>query len=93
MPWYYAGPEAKPVGPLSVEELHDRRVSGVVGPDTYVIEHTGHGAANLAWKHYKEVFPTNLAPTAPIPAAAVAKSAMRRAERMRCDCKGLNAIM
>ena len=68
MPWYYAGPEAKPVGPLSVEELHDRRVSGVVGADTYIIEHTGPGTENLAWKRYKEVFPTNLPPTPPIPA-------------------------
>lgn len=67
MPWYYAGPEAKPVGPLSVQELHDRHVSGVVGQDTYIIEHTGHGAENLAWKRYKDVFPTNLPPTPPIP--------------------------
>jgi Domain of unknown function (DUF4190) len=67
MSWYYAGPEAKPVGPLSVEELHDRHVSGTVGPDTYVIEHTTTGAESLAWKRYKEVFPTNLAPTPPLP--------------------------
>ena len=67
MPWYYAGPEAKPVGPLSVQELHDRHVSGVVGADTYVIEHTGHSTENLAWKRYQDVFPTNLAPTPPIP--------------------------
>ena len=25
MPWYYAGPEAKPVGPVSLEEIHARR--------------------------------------------------------------------
>ena len=41
MPWYYAGPEAKPVGPLSVEELHARHLSGAVTAETYVIEHTG----------------------------------------------------
>ncbi len=65
MPWYYAGPEAKPVGPLSVEELHARHLSGIVTPDTYVIEHTGQPPENWAWKHYREVFPTNLPPVPP----------------------------
>jgi len=72
MPWYYAGPEAKPVGPLSVEELHARHVSGTVTPDTYVIEHTGHAIENWGWKRYREVFPTNLSPTPPPPAIASA---------------------
>jgi hypothetical protein len=65
MPWYYAGPEAKPVGPLSVEELHARHLSGVVTPQTYVIEHTGQPVENWAWKRYHEVFPTNLPPAPP----------------------------
>ena len=68
MPWYYAGPEAKPVGPLSVEELHARHVSGTVTPDTYVIEHTGQPSADWTWKRYHEVFPTNLPPVPPPPA-------------------------
>jgi len=68
MPWYYAGPEAKPVGPLSVEELHARHVSGTVTAETYVIEHTGQPMENWAWKHYHEVFPTNLPPVPPAPA-------------------------
>jgi len=59
MPWYYAGPEAKPVGPVSVEELHARRISGGVKPETYVIEHTGQATENLAWKRYQDVFPSS----------------------------------
>jgi hypothetical protein len=65
MPWYYAGPEAKPVGPLSVEELHARHVSGIVTAETYVIEHADQPVENWAWKHYREVFPTNLPPVPP----------------------------
>jgi hypothetical protein len=65
MPWYYAGPEAKPVGPLSVEELDARYVSGIVTSETYVIEHTGQPSADWAWKRYREVFPTNLPPVPP----------------------------
>jgi hypothetical protein len=65
MPWYYAGPDAQPVGPVSVEELHARRLNGTILPETYVIEHTGHPQENWAWKHYREVFPTNLAPVHP----------------------------
>jgi hypothetical protein len=59
MPWYYAGPEAKPVGPVSVEQLHACRVSGGVKPETYVIEHTGQAGENLAWKRYQDVFPSS----------------------------------
>jgi hypothetical protein len=78
MPWYYAGPEAKPVGPLSVEELQARRLHGAVTPETYVIEHTGQPVENLAWKRFRYVFPTSpvlpplpvippLTPPAPVP--------------------------
>jgi hypothetical protein len=71
MPWYYAGPEAKPVGPLTVEELHARHASGAVKPDTYIIEQTGQPVETLAWKHYREIFPTNLPPVPPPTAPAV----------------------
>jgi hypothetical protein len=57
MPWYYAGPEAKPVGPVSLEELHARRVNGVVSPETYIIEHTGQSGDPGTWKRYREIFP------------------------------------
>ena len=70
MPWYYAGPEAKPVGPLSVEELQARFASGVVKAETYIIEQTGQPAESLAWKHYREVFPTHLPPVPPPAAVA-----------------------
>ena len=63
MPWYFAGPDAKPVGPFSVQELHERRVNGAVTPETYVLEHTGSGTQGLTWKRYREVFPTDLPPT------------------------------
>ncbi len=66
MPWYYAGPEAKPVGPVTLEELHARRVNGTVKSDTYVIEHTGQPTENWAWKRYQEVFPSS-ASLPPIP--------------------------
>ena len=49
MPWYYAGPEAKPVGPVSLEELHARRLSGAIQPETYVIEDTGQPDPARAW--------------------------------------------
>src|SRR5271156_6542755 len=58
MPWYYAGPEAKPVGPVTLEELHACRVRGIVTPDTYVIEHTGQPDASWAWKRYQDIFPS-----------------------------------
>jgi hypothetical protein len=75
MPWYYAGPEAKPTGPVTLDELHACRVSGVVRPETYVIEHTGQASENLAWKRYQDVFPPSPSlpplpslPTPPAPA-------------------------
>ncbi len=52
MPWYYAGPEAKPVGPVTLEELQALRARGTVAPETYVIEEKGQGMAGLAWKRY-----------------------------------------
>jgi hypothetical protein len=78
MPWYYAGPEAKPVGPLSTDELHALRGAGTITPETFVIEHTGPGAAPLAWKRYRELFPVEpasaafpAAPLSPIAPAAI----------------------
>ena len=64
MPWYYAGPEAKPVGPVTLDELHAARASGTVKPETFVIEQTGPSAEGLAWKRYQDVFPaaTSLPP-------------------------------
>jgi hypothetical protein len=59
MPWYYAGPEAKPVGPVTLDELHACRVKGTVTPETYVIEHTGQPGENWGWKHYRDVFPSS----------------------------------
>jgi len=59
MPWYYAGPEAKPVGPVTLDELHACRVRGIVTPQTYVIEHTGQPSENWAWKHYQDIFPSS----------------------------------
>jgi len=59
MPWYYAGPEAKPVGPVTLDELHACRVRGIVTPQTYVIEHTGQPGENWAWKHYQDIFPSS----------------------------------
>jgi hypothetical protein len=66
MPWYYAGPDARPVGPISLEELHARRLQGAVMPETYVIEHTGQASDVLAWRRYREVFPSSpVLPPAP----------------------------
>ena len=59
MPWYYAGPEAKPVGPLSVEELHACRVRGTISPETYVLEQKGQPGEVIAWKRYQEFFPAS----------------------------------
>jgi hypothetical protein len=70
MPWYYAGPEAKPVGPLSLDELHARRVSGAISPETYVIEHTGLPNEVRAWKRYREVFSYAPVPLPPAPVVA-----------------------
>lgn len=71
MPWYYAGPEAKPVGPISAEELHSRRAGGIISPETYVIEQTGQSPETLAWKRYQDLFPTGgaLPPLPPLPAS------------------------
>ncbi len=66
MPWYYAGPEAKPVGPVSLEELHARRVNGTVSPETYIIEQPVQPGET--WKRYRDVFPTS--PSLPPPAPA-----------------------
>jgi hypothetical protein len=59
MPWFYAGPEAKPVGPISVEELHACRVRGTISAETYVIEQKAQSGAAMAWKRYSEVFPAS----------------------------------
>lgn len=70
MPWYYAGPEAKPVGPVSLEELHARRLNGSISADTYVIEHTGQASDLVSWKRYREVFPSSpVLPSIPNPSA------------------------
>jgi hypothetical protein len=67
MPWYYAGPEAKPLGPVSAEQLQGLFASGTISSETFVIEHTGPGSAHLAWKRYREVFSavTTLPPLPP----------------------------
>jgi hypothetical protein len=67
MPWYYAGPEAKPVGPVSLEELQARRISGVILPETYIIEDTGQPDPSRTWKRYRDVFPTASASLPPVP--------------------------
>jgi hypothetical protein len=76
MSWYYAGPDAKPVGPLTLEELHARRATATISPETYVIEYVGAPGDARAWKRYKELFPaaSSLPPLPPpatpaIPAA------------------------
>jgi hypothetical protein len=72
MPWYYVGPDAKPVGPLSLEELQSRRLSGALSPETYVVE-TGTPTAPKEWRHYREFFPAAavLPPLPPLPAPPV----------------------
>lgn len=71
MPWYYAGPEAKPVGPVSAEQLQGLFASGTITSETFVIEHTGPGAAGLAWRRYREAFSAaTMLP--PIPSASPA---------------------
>jgi len=69
MPWYYAGPEAKPVGPVSLEELQALRAGGTLSSETYVIEHTGKPVDTLAWRRYQDVFPalSSLPPLPPLP--------------------------
>jgi hypothetical protein len=56
MSWYYVGPDAKPVGPISLEDLQARRADGAVGSDTYVIEAPA-GSAPKEWRRYREFFP------------------------------------
>jgi hypothetical protein len=69
MPWYYAGPEAKPVGPVTLEELRALRARGGIAPETYVIEDAGQGPAGLAWKRYRDIFPAQaILPPLPSPA-------------------------
>jgi hypothetical protein len=75
MPWYYAGPEAKPVGPVSLEQLQAMRAAGTVSPETYVLEHTGQPIADWTWKRYRDVFPSApylppVIPTIPEPVIA-----------------------
>jgi hypothetical protein len=72
MPWYYAGPEAKPVGPISAEELHACALRGVVKPETYVIEQTGQPIETMAWRKYQEIFSAagSLPPLPPLPRTA-----------------------
>lgn len=72
MSWYYVGPDAKPVGPISLEDLQARRADGAVGPDTYVIEAPA-GSAPKEWRRYRDFFPpvATLPPlpgTVPLPA-------------------------
>jgi len=57
MPWYYAGPEAKPVGPISVEELHACKLRGTISAETYVIEQKGQPGEAITWRRYRDVFP------------------------------------
>lgn len=66
MPWYYAGPEEKPVGPVSTEELHARRRNGLLGSQTYIIEWNEEVGAVDGWKFYSEIFPV-VPPMAPLP--------------------------
>jgi len=58
MSWYYAGPDAKPVGPIELNELQARRASGILSPETYVLEYVGAPGDQRAWKRYKELFPS-----------------------------------
>jgi hypothetical protein len=67
MPWYYASSEAKPVGPVSLEQLRALRVAGTIFPTTYVIEYTGQPIVNWTWRRYSEVFPSAPEPL-PLPA-------------------------
>ena len=56
MSWYYVGPDAQPVGPISLEELQSRRATGAIAPETYVIEAPA-GSSPREWKRYRELFP------------------------------------
>jgi hypothetical protein len=68
MPWYYAGPDQKPVGPVSLEELQARRRNDLVLPETYIIEWTYETGVVGTWRHYGDVFPqVPAAPALPPP--------------------------
>ncbi len=73
MPWFYAGPEAKPVGPVTLDELRACRARGIVTAETYVLEKTGQPGENLAWRRYQEVFPSSLS-LPPLPPLSPAPS-------------------
>jgi hypothetical protein len=60
MSWYYVGPDAKPVGPISLEELQARRASGAIAPETYVIEAPA-GSAPKEWSRFRDAFPHAIA--------------------------------
>jgi hypothetical protein len=62
MSWYYVGPDAQPVGPISLEDLQARRASGAVAPETYVIEAPA-GSEPKEWRRFRDVF----APPAVLP--------------------------
>ncbi len=66
MSWYYVGPDAKPVGPISLEDLQARRSSGAIGQDTYVIEAPA-GSAPKEWRRFRDIFPA-AATLPPLPA-------------------------
>jgi hypothetical protein len=67
MPWYYAGPEAKPVGPVSLDEIHARRLSGLITPETYVIEQSAQPGVTPVWRRYRETFPESSATPPSLP--------------------------
>jgi len=69
MSWYYVGPDAKPVGPISLEDLQARRAGGAVAPETYVIEAPA-GSAPKEWRRYRDVFPP-AATLPPLPVTAL----------------------
>ena len=77
MSWYYVGPDAKPVGPVTREELQSRRDAGAIAPETYVIE-APPGSAPKEWRRYRDLFPP--APPAaalpPLPVGAPAVPTM-----------------
>lgn len=76
MPWYYAGPGAKPLGPVTLDELQALRAGGSISPETYVLEFTDGPKESLAWKRYQEYFPPTpfsaLPPLPPVPGTAPA---------------------
>jgi hypothetical protein len=70
MPWYYAGVDAQPVGPVPVEELQARRAAGALSPETYVLEQPDPAGQPPRWRRYREAFPDpTLPPLPPIPIA------------------------